>query len=163
MQLSPPLPGNARVVVVGLGVNRQEPVGSIAGSLSWLQPLAIVINVNNATAHSRDTGGDCEFVVTAKVATGRMDIRRRQGIPQDHGNLRRCETRVRVGQSLSVEPYHADCADDAKRQHLLLPKRNNGCAFLMNGSPVVFVLDDDFSQSENTVLPARPAHQSLSI
>ena len=163
MQFSPAPPGSARVVVVGLRANRQDPVGSIAGSLSWLQPPTIVINVNNATDHSRKTGGDCVFVVTAKVATGRMDIRRRQGIPRDDGNLRRCETRVRVGQSLSVEPYHAACADDAKRQHLLLPKRNKGCAFLMNGIPVAFVFDDDSLQSENTVLPARPAHQSLSV
>jgi len=39
-QPSPAEPGNAKVVVVGLGANRHCPVGSIAGSRSWLHPQA---------------------------------------------------------------------------------------------------------------------------
>jgi hypothetical protein len=53
---------------------------------------------------------------------------------------------------LSVEPYHAACADDAKRRHLLLPKRNMKCALVRNGSPVAMVFDADSLKSEMTDL-----------
>ena len=138
------------MVLVGFGANKHDPVGSIAGSRSWLQPLAIATNSNNAVAHSRITGSECVLVGTAEGATKRMEIKQRQGIPQNHGNVRRCETRVRIGQGLSVEPYHAACADDAKRQHLLLPKRNIRAAFLTNVRLVAFVFGDYFTQSANT-------------
>lgn len=45
---SPLHPGSAKVVVVGSGENKQDPLGSIAGNRNWEQPLDKLIS--NSTA-----------------------------------------------------------------------------------------------------------------
>ncbi|MDG2220292.1 MAG: hypothetical protein P8L85_02870 [Rubripirellula sp.] len=110
--------GKAKVVVVGFGAQRRDPVESIAGNRNRLQPLANTPDNEIAITKRRAVGnlfamfsGEVKFM----DQSGFVDTAKESGVDWAGFSF---------WTDLSFEPYHAGSADDAKTQHRMLTKSN---------------------------------------